>query len=102
MKVIRTERAIEGIRSVAGYIARTFGRQALLEFQARLQECTKLIKENPGIGSVDWDVSTQEKQYLTILIYRRSWMVYRVEGEIIYIVDFYDTRKSNPSNERYE
>ena len=102
MKIIRTERALTGIRGVAGYIACTFGKKALLEFRARLQECTKLIKDNPGIGSVDWDVSTQERQYLTILIYRRSWMVDRVEGDIIYIVDFYDTRKSNPSNERYE
>ena len=49
MKIIRTERALTGIRGVAGYIARTFGKKALLEFQARLQECTKLIKDNPGI-----------------------------------------------------
>ena len=102
MKIVRTKRAIEGIREVSSYIAKTFGHKALLDFKLRLADCTRTIKEHPGSGTIDWDVSTSQKQYISILGYRRSWMVYRVEGEIIYIVDFYDTRKSLPTHRRYE
>ena len=102
MKIVRTDRAIAGIREVGGYIAHNFGKKALLEFKQRLAECTKIIKDQPGAGTIDWDVSTIERQYLKILIYRRSWMVYRVDGETIYIVDFYDTHKFISSYRQYE
>ena len=102
MKIVRTQRAITGIREVGGYIARSFGKKALQEFKERLAAWTKTIKEHPGTGSIDWEVSTADRIYLKVLIYRRSWMEYRVEGETIYIVDFYDTNKSIPIHREYE
>ncbi|MBR2166892.1 MAG: type II toxin-antitoxin system RelE/ParE family toxin [Paludibacteraceae bacterium] len=102
MKIVRTPRALAGIREVATYIAKTFGQKALLDFKQRLSECTKAIKDHPGSGTIDWDVSNADKRYLSMLVYRKSWMVYRVEGDIIYIVDFYDTRKAVPSHRQYE
>ena len=102
MKIVRTDRALDGVREVGKYIVRSFGKRALQEFKTRLKECTKTIKEHPGVGTIDWEVSTADRIYLKVLIYRRSWMVYRVEGEIIYIVDFYDTHKSVPSHRQYK
>ena len=102
MRIVRTDRALVGVREVGEYIARSFGKRALQEFRTRLSEWTKTIKEHPGVGTIDWEVSTADRIYLRVLIYRRSWMVYRVEKETIYIVDFYDTNKSVPSHRKYE
>ena len=102
MRIIRTDRALAGIREVAEYIARNFGKKALQEFRKRLSKWTKTIKEQPGVGEIDWEISTADRLYMKVLIYRRSWMVYRVEGDTIYIVDFYDTNKSVPSQRQYE
>ena len=102
MRIVRTDRALVGIREVGGYIARDFGKKALREFRQRLAEWTKTIKEHPRVGTIDWEVSTADRIYLKVLIYRKSWMVYRVEGGTIYIVDFYDTNKSIPSHIQYE
>ena len=102
MRIIRTERALAGIREVGGYIARDFGKKALWEFKQRIAEWTKIIKEHPGVGTIDWEVSTADRIYLKVLIYRLSWMEYRVEGDTIYIVDFFDTNKSVPSHRQYE
>ena len=102
MRVVRTDRALAGVREVGEYIARSFGKRALLEFKVRLKEWTKIIKEHPGVGTIDWEVSTADSIYLKVLIYRRSWMVYRVDKEIIYIVDFYDTNQSVPLQRKYE
>ena len=102
MRIIRTDRALVGIREVAKYIAQDFGKKALQEFRKRLSEWTKTIKEQPGVGEIDWEISTADRLYMKVLIYRRSWMVYRVEGDTIYIVDFFDTNKSVPSQRQYE
>ena len=102
MIVIRTKRAIDGFFEVSSYIASTFGPVALRDFRKRVRECTKIIKARPGAGRFEWEISSSQYVYQSILVYRRSWMVYRVEGTTIYIVDFYDTRKSTPSGAQYE
>ena len=102
MKIVRTQRAIDGYREVASYIAREFGRKAVLEFRERVKDWTEAIKRNPKSGSRDLDMSTDEIEYRHVPIYRRSRMEYRVEGDIIYIVDFYDTRHSAPESYLFE
>jgi len=102
MKIIRTPRAIEGFREVATYIAGQFGNKALRDFQQRTKEWTRLLKTMPNLGGVDEDISTETFEYRSISIYKRSIMVYRIEGETIIIVDFYDTRRSVPSSLFYE
>ena len=102
MKIIRTPRAIEGFREVAQYIASQFGNQALQDFQKRTKEWTRLLKTMPNLGGVDEDISTETFEYRSIAIYKHSMMVYRIEGETIIIVDFYDTRRSVPSSILYE
>jgi len=102
MKIVRTPRAIEGFREVASYIAHQFGDQALRDFQKRTKEWTRLLKTMPNLGGVDEEISTETFEYRSISIYKRSMMVYRIEGETIIIVDFYDTRQSVPSGLLYE
>ena len=102
MKIVRTPRAIEGFREVASYIAHQFGDQALRDFQKRTKEWTRLLKTMPNLGGIDEEISTETFEYRSISIYKRSMMVYRIEGETIIIVDFYDTRQSVPSGLLYE
>ena len=102
MKIVRTPRAIDGFREVATYIACHFGNQALREFQQRTKEWTLALKKMPKLGGVDEDISTDKFEYRCIPIYKRSMMVYRIEGEMIIIVDFYDTRRAVPSSVLYE
>lgn len=102
MKIVRTARAIEGFREVATYITVQFGYQALRDFQRRTKEWTRLLKTMPNLGSIDEEISTEIIEYRSVPIYRRSVMVYRIEGETIIIVDFYDTRQAAPNNITYE
>ena len=102
MKVVRTPRAIEGFREVAVYIANNFGNKALLEFRQRTKDWTELLKKNPRLGSVDEELSTNDMTYRSVIIYRRSIMVYRIDNDTIIVVDFYDTRHSAPSSSLFE
>ncbi len=102
MKIARTPRAIEGFREVSTYIAHNFGIRALREFQLRTKEWTSALKKMPKLGSVDEDLSTEEKEYRSVTIYRRSVMEYRIIDDTILIVDFYDTRRSVALGQNYE
>ena len=102
MKIVRTPRAIEGFREVASYIAHNFGVRALREFQLRTKEWTNVLKKMPKLGSVDEEISTDEREYRSVTIYRRSIMEYRIIDDTILIVDFYDTRRSVTLRQNYE
>ena len=102
MRIVRTQRAIDGFREVAVYIANHFGNKALLEFQNRTKEWTQLLKKMPTLGAVDEELSTDEYEYRFVIIYRKSIMEYRIDGDVIIIVDFYDTRRSVSSDITYE
>ena len=102
MKIARTPRAIEGFREVSTYIARNFGIKALREFQLRTKEWTSALKKMPKLGSVDEALSTEEKEYRSVTIYRRSVMEYRIIDDTILIVDFYDTRRAITIGQNYE
>lgn len=102
MRIVRTPRAIDGFREVAAYIAGQFGNKALLEFQKRTKEWTQLLKKMPTLGAVDEELSTDEFEYRFVIIYRKSIMEYRIDGDLIIIVDFYDTRRSVSSGVTYE
>ena len=45
MIIVRTLRAIEGFREVASYIAAQFGNKALIDFQKRTKEWSRLLKK---------------------------------------------------------
>ena len=102
MKIVRTPRAIEGFREVSSYIAHNFGIRALREFHLRTKEWTDALKKMPKLGSVDEDISTKEREYRSVIIHRRSVMVYRIIEDTILIVDFYDTRRSVAIGQHYE
>lgn len=102
MKIVRTPRAIEGFREVASYIAHNFGVRALREFRLRTKEWTNALKKMPKLGSVDEEISTDEREYRSVTIYRRSIMEYRIIDDTILVVDFYDTRRSVTLRQNYE
>jgi len=102
MKIARTPRAIEGFREVSSYIAHNFGVRALREFQLRTKEWTSALKKMPKLGSVDEEISTEDKEYRSVTIYRRSVMEYRIIDDTILVVDFYDTRRSVALGKNYE
>ena len=56
----------------------------------------------PTLGAVDEELSTDEYEYRFVIIYRKSIMEYRIDGDLIIIVDFYDTRRSVSSGVTYE
>lgn len=97
MRIVDSAKAIEGRNRVVRYIARQFGENAVREFRASYKEARAILLKYPNIGAIDWTFSTEQVVYRYVIIGNLSKMLYRVEGEIIYIIDFWDTRRLGPS-----
>jgi len=95
MKIVWTRQASKGWQEVASYIRREFGIQGLTQFQKKTIECEESILQMPNAGSIEWDDSDETTVYRYRVINRRSKLLYFVEGDVIYIADFWDVRSSH-------
>lgn len=98
MRIVDSAKALEGRNRIARYIARQFGANAVREFRASYKEARKILLEYPNVGAIDWMFSNEQVVYRYLIIGNLSKMLYRVDGEIIYIIDFWDTRHSAPTS----
>ena len=98
MKVVWQEAAKVGRRQVAAYIRKEFGTRRAKTFRQEIDETVSLLISSPGIGRIDPLYADRPLTYRSIVINGLNKMVYRIEGDIIYIVDFWDTRRE-PTNQ---
>ena len=97
MKVKVSERAKYNRNKIADYILRKFGERTLLNFRKAYKEAKRFIAEYPDGGTdADFIPDTQHKYKFTI-INDLSIMLYRVEGDVVYVVDMWDTRQQPPT-----
>ena len=91
MKLIWQESAKAGRRQVAAYIRREFGIKRAKKFRQEIADIATMLMRSPGIGPIDPLYSDRPLAYRSVIINGLNKMVYRVDGDIIYIVDFWDT-----------
>ena len=92
MKVIWQPAAKKGRTEVAAYIRRQFGAKRKIRFLQEVRETAKMLRNTPNIGQIDPLYVDRAQTYRSIVINGLNKLVYRIDGDIIYIVDFWDTR----------
>ena len=85
--------AIESLRDVANYIKRSFGKKARQNFMLKVYETEELLKRNPDIAQKDPLFEDRADVYRSIFINNLSRLVYRVDGDVVNIVGFWDCRR---------
>ena len=93
MKVIWQPAAKKGRTEVAAYIRRQFGAKRKIRFLQEVRETAKMLRNTPNIGQIDPLYVDRAQTYRSIVINGLNKLVYRIDGDIIYIVDFWDTRR---------
>ena len=66
---------------------------ALRKFQKNTEDCQDRLEEFPALGKVEPLLSDRTKLYRSIVLGELNKIIYFVEGNTIYIVDFWDTRR---------
>lgn len=92
MKSIWSEQAIFAWQRIADYIWDNFGDQALLKFQKETIKKETEILEFPNAGQKELSAVHATIVYRYVVINHLSKMIYHVDGDIIYIDVFWDTR----------
>lgn len=92
MKVEWTKDATRQKDQVAEYVREEFGYKRKRKFVQDVDKAARMLKRAPNIGQIDPLFANHAATYRSIIINGLNKMVYRIDGDIIYIVAFWDTR----------
>lgn len=92
-KVIWHTRAKDGKKQVADYIRHQFGTKRKKQFMQEVDQAAKLLMSSPNVGPIDPLYANQAFTYRSLIVNKLNKLVYRIDGEVIHIVDFWDTRR---------
>ena len=98
MKVFWTEFAAEKWEQIASHILCEFGFAAMQEYKEETEAWQKTLADNPQIGPLEPLLSNRRYEYRSIVIQRKTKLVYYTEGDFLMIVNVWDTRQE-PQNQ---
>ena len=93
MTVIWSERAETSLHTVERYISDSFGEKVRKEFMQSAEETAERLAQFPNAGKMEPLLAHRSKAYRSIVINRRSKLVYYVEETRIVIADFWECRR---------
>ena len=93
MRVQWNNRAIAQRSQIAAYIRQQFGAKRKTRYLQEVRETTQRLKRSPYIGQIDPLFSDRARTYRSVIINGLNKMVYYIEGDIIRIAGFWDTRQ---------
>jgi plasmid stabilization system protein ParE len=92
MKIVWQESAKVGRQQVAAYIRKEFGIKRAKRFRQEIDDVVKMLMRSPNIGQIDPLFDGRAITYRSVIINGLNKMVYRIDGDTIHIVAFWDTR----------
>ena len=93
MNIRWTKRAKKSANEIGAYILTTFGEKSFDKFCDELLHVVGLLADSPNLGRIESLLEHRSKLYRSLVVTKRSKLIYRIDGEIIYIVDVWDTRR---------
>ena len=93
MRVIWDDDASEKLVNALEYGRNTFGERVMKKFYTRILDYEKLLQSNPGMGKKEPLLEKEPEGYRSLVVHPNYKLVYYVDGDTIYIVDLWDTRR---------
>ena len=93
MRVVWGEDARLRARDTASYIHEMFGTRARQKFLTELSRIDSLLTEHPNMAPLEPLLSDAPVPYRSLVIGRLNKIIYYVHGEVIEVVDLWDTRR---------
>jgi plasmid stabilization system protein ParE len=91
MKLKVTKRAKENFHAIRGYIEGNWGSKSADEFQTKIENFLDLLQDFPEIGTLE----VKEKGIRGFTITKQTTIFYRIKGETIIILAFFDNRQDS-------
>ena len=89
-----SERAFVRRQAIEDYILYSFGRKAHADYIKEINRWKVSLKNNPYLGQAEPILEGMSKEYRYFVVANQSKGIYYVEENDIFIVDWWDTRRS--------
>ena len=93
MKIIWTESAQQSQDAAATYIFDEFGAMPLIDFYKNLDEIEEDLSDFPELGRIEPLLQDRSKSYRSLVATKYNKIIYYVDDDKIYIVDFWNARR---------
>lgn len=93
MEIIWAEEAFRAWQDTIDYIVEEFGVRAAEKFYKKTEEWQNVLSSSPKAGKIETLLNNRSRSYRSIVITRQNKLIYYIEDETIFIVDFWDTRR---------
>ena len=93
-------RAIKSLHVVEAYILQEFGEQARAKFMSSAKEAAERLEQFPMVGQEEPLLTHRKNLYRSLVIERKSKMIYYSDDQLIIIADFWECRREPAKNAR--
>ena len=93
MRVVWYPEAAKRLRQVISYIQTEYGSKSCTKFLKEAYRTERLLAKNPYLGAIEPFLADAPVQYRSIVVNRLNKIVYWINGDVIEIVDCWDTRR---------
>jgi plasmid stabilization system protein ParE len=93
VKVFLTKRAVGNYRSIQRFLLENWSAKVSKEFEQKVLSFFEMVERFPQIGSIE----TGENDIRGFLLSKHTKVFYRIKGNQIIILSFFNTR-SNPNS----
>ena len=93
MRLQWSKKARRKVDAVAVYISRTFGEWSSRAFLEEVDEVATLLLRHPNLGPIERFLANEPIMYRSLVVNKLNKIIYTVKNDVIYIVDFWDTRR---------
>jgi plasmid stabilization system protein ParE len=90
MKIFFTKRAEKNFRSIKEYIVNEWGERVADAFEAKTVDFLDLLEDFPELGVIE----VAEKQIRGFQLTKQTRVFYRIKGERIIVLTFFDVRQN--------
>ena len=95
MKIVWDPKAKASRTQIANYIRKEFGAKRKIRYLQDIRETVSKLRYAPNIGQIDPLFADRPQTYRSIVVNGLNKMVYRIDGDTINIVAFWDTRSES-------
>ena len=93
MRVVWYPEAAKRLHQVVSYLQTEYGSKSCTKFLKEAYRTERLLARNPYLGAIELFLADAPVQYRSIVVNRLNKIVYWINGDVIEIVDFWDTRR---------
>ncbi len=89
--------ATEVLNDIMEYLLETFGISSVIKLRDEIDSYINTLLTNPNVGRVEPFLVGKRYVYRSIVINSINKIVYRIDEDVLYIIDIWDMRRS-PEN----